>query len=344
MRILFIGPMPPPVGGATVLFKQLIDDIKSTGDEEIILINTTGGKGLINYISRILKIIFLLTTNISKADVVSFHSSISGAVKIGVVVHVFCLIFNKKWSFRGFGGNYNKWYENTGFLNRCLFNHTVLSANLVLFETKESVNYFRLKTNSRVEWYPNSRKIERQYLDSVVRTQARKFIFLGHVKETKGIKLILKMASGMPEDISIDIYGPLLDGMHVSDFDNTSVRYCGSIPSDMVNTVLKKYDVLLFPTFYDGEGYPGVILEAYACGLPVITSRWRNIPEIVDASSGILIEPKNIQELKSAVMYLYNSNEVYMNLCKGVKIKVMEFDSVIWSELFVQMHKNMLLE
>ncbi len=36
--------------------------------------------------------------------------------------------------------------------------------------------------------------------------------------------------------------------------------------------MLQHYDMLLFPTHWIGEGYPGIIIEAYHAGIPVITT------------------------------------------------------------------------
>jgi len=340
LKILLIGPMPPPIGGATVLFKQLVDELELT-DVDVKVINTAGGKGLLQFLTRMLSIGFNILVNISRVDVVSFHSSVSGAYKVGILVRLLCILFGKKWSFRGFGGNYNKWYEHTNAFNRYIFNKTVLSANLVLFETKECVEYFKTKTKSPVRWYPNSRKINYDYLNSDKSEQALKYIFLGHVKETKGVKLILDIANELPDDVTVDIYGPLLDGMTENSFINNKARYCGSLAPEDVMATLVKYDVLLFPTFYEGEGYPGVILEAYSCGLPVVTTLWRNIPEIVDRSSGVLIEPMNSQALKLSILDLRNSNADYSALCSGVKLKINEFSSDVWSKAFVDMHNNL---
>lgn len=46
-------------------------------------------------------------------------------------------------------------------------------------------------------------------------------------------------------------------------------------------TLLQDCDVLLFPTYYPFEGHPLVVLESLACGLPVLATAWRGIPEML---------------------------------------------------------------
>ena len=53
---------------------------------------------------------------------------------------------------------------------------------------------------------------------------------------------------------------------------------------------LSKYDVMLFPTYWDGEGFPGIAIDAYISGLPIIASDWSMNKEVVeDGKTGFII-------------------------------------------------------
>lgn len=60
------------------------------------------------------------------------------------------------------------------------------------------------------------------------------------------------------------------------------VHYGGSVPFDQSVAVLKDYFALLFPTRFFTEGVPGTLIDAYAAGLPVISSRWESFADVVD--------------------------------------------------------------
>ena len=50
------------------------------------------------------------------------------------------------------------------------------------------------------------------------------------------------------------------------------------------------------------EGQPNVILEAFACGIPVVASRVGGIPELItDNRQGVLTEPADVPSLKTAL-------------------------------------------
>jgi len=57
-------------------------------------------------------------------------------------------------------------------------------------------------------------------------------------------------------------------------------------------------DVLAFPSFYEGFGLP--VLEAMACGIPVVASNRTSVPEIV-GDAGILLDPEEVLGLAEAI-------------------------------------------
>lgn len=70
---------------------------------------------------------------------------------------------------------------------------------------------------------------------------------------------------------------------------------------DDIPEIISILDVLVLPSLY--EGFPNVILEAYACKKPVVATRVGGIPElVVDNHTGILVEPKSPEEMASAII------------------------------------------
>lgn len=60
------------------------------------------------------------------------------------------------------------------------------------------------------------------------------------------------------------------------------VHYGGSVSFEKSVEVLRSYFALLFPTRFFTEGVPGTLIDAYASGLPVISSRWESFGDVVD--------------------------------------------------------------
>jgi hypothetical protein len=62
------------------------------------------------------------------------------------------------------------------------------------------------------------------------------------------------------------------------------IELVGFLDSEQKKSALEEADCLVFPTFYEGETQGLVLLEAMSSGLPVITTSWRGVPEILPES------------------------------------------------------------
>lgn len=77
------------------------------------------------------------------------------------------------------------------------------------------------------------------------------------------------------------------------------ITYLGKLDRHTLVQVYNAADLLLSPSLY--EGYGMTILEAMACGTPVITSNVSSLPEVAGDAS-ILVEPTNLQAIEEAVV------------------------------------------
>ncbi len=100
------------------------------------------------------------------------------------------------------------------------------------------------------------------------------------------------------EALSLDIYGQVWEeykerfDMVQKDFPSY-VRYCGSIDADKSVEALKDYFALLFPTYYEGEGFAGTLIDAFSAGVPVIATDWRYNAELVSDKTGYVFSTGN---------------------------------------------------
>jgi len=73
----------------------------------------------------------------------------------------------------------------------------------------------------------------------------------------------------------------------------------------------------------ESEGFPNVVLEAMAAGLPVVATRVGGVPEIIeDGRSGILIPPKNYQALADAVLRVMQNPPLAVQLARAGQQRV----------------------
>lgn len=339
-KILYLGFTPPPIGGVSVLSTQLYNYLKQNTDYEIYFIDMKTQYSKFKYFKE-------LINKIRKVDLVTFQygNNVSYFNKLDILNYLITRLFRKKLLFRCFGGSAHSAFSRYGYLKRSLIKRTLLKSDIILFETLENVNYFKhIEEFNRIEWYPNNKNCISQV--HIRDKKANRFCFFGQIKLSKGILEIYEASNNLPEDICIDIYGPT--GFDISEKrlselnDKYKAKYRGCIEPENVTEKMKEYDALLLPTYYDGEGYPGVILEAYTMNMPIITTNWNSLTEIVNDNNGILITPRNADELKNAILKLYNDKNMYVSFQKYISEDRLKYDSKVWNEYFVKLLDELL--
>ena len=103
--------------------------------------------------------------------------------------------------------------------------------------------------------------------------------------------------------------------MGLTDFLCIGIQYKGMVESSKSVEVLKSYYVLLFPTRFFTEGIPGTIVDAYAAGIPVISSRWESFSDVVDErETGFGYEFGNVNELIKMIKYVLNQPDYIIKM------------------------------
>lgn len=93
------------------------------------------------------------------------------------------------------------------------------------------------------------------------------------------------------------------------------LQYKGIIDYDKTVETLSHYFVMLFPTFYHGEGFPGNVIDAYNSALPIIATNWLyNADVVLDNKTGILVPIKSPVSISDALVKLYNNRELRQSL------------------------------
>lgn len=101
---------------------------------------------------------------------------------------------------------------------------------------------------------------------------------------------------------SLDIYGQV-DENQTEWFEKLQktfpdfVRYGGAIPFDRSVETLKNYFALLFPTYYEGEGFAGTLIDAFSAGVPVMASDWKYNTELVNEKVGYIFKTRDTDAL-----------------------------------------------
>jgi len=93
-----------------------------------------------------------------------------------------------------------------------------------------------------------------------------------------------------------------------SAYGSESIELVGFLDAGQKKSALEEADCLVFPTFYEGETQGLVLLEAMSAGLPVITTSWRGVPEVLPEGYPWVVAPRSAEELAGAIIAAVESN------------------------------------
>jgi glycosyltransferase involved in cell wall biosynthesis len=88
------------------------------------------------------------------------------------------------------------------------------------------------------------------------------------------------------------------------------VTFHGKLEHANVISVLKQNHVFCYPTSAS-EGFPKVVLEALASGMPVITTRVSVLPDLISSGCGVLLDSSSSTELSKAVIDICSDSNKY---------------------------------
>lgn len=329
-KLLIIGSLPhynqpATFGGATALVQNLVNFLDSNKSYKFKLIqaNKFIKRGSYLTITNFFYVLLNVIIKLPFYDILMVNVSKNGAFIVAPILFLYSKILRKKFVFRIFGGDLIELLNTQNKILVRFFNYTVMKSDLFFVETLK-IKSMLSTVNTNVAWFPNVRS-KNEYCTS--KSYSKKFIYLGHIQEEKGIEDLFQAAKFLSNDYSIDFYGNITEQKYKADefWENENVTYKGVLNPDEVPEILSKYDVLILPSYK--EGYPGVIIEAFSVGVPVIATNLQGIVEIVNDKLGFLIEPKNHIELKNAITS-FNSNN-YQDYSKNALLQFNKFNSEI---------------
>jgi len=155
-------------------------------------------------------------------------------------------------------------------------------------------------------------------------------LFVGALKKIKGVDYLIEAAkSFLDTNISLYMVGRD-DGMkkslekraHELKIDN-HIKFTGPVNHEDIPLWLSASDILVLPSL--SEGRPNVILEAFACEVPVVATNVGGIPELmINGETGYLVTAKNPMELSEKVNKLLEDRDLRIKMGKFGRMTIIQ--------------------
>lgn len=168
----------------------------------------------------------------------------------------------------------------------------------------------------------------------------RYIYFAGHGLRTKGVYELVEACRSIP-NIRLKMAGTITkevkDELLALSNNQPWLDIVGNDSYENVLTDMMKCDLFVLPTYT--EGFPNVILEAMACGCAIVTTSVGAIPEMleedINGRYGIMVEPKNVAQLKEAIECTLDDEAFKAEIRRNVKIRVNERYNIesVWVQM-----------
>lgn len=157
-------------------------------------------------------------------------------------------------------------------------------------------------------FYPEDRQTARE----TMKVSGFVIASVGNLVAAKGHDLVIAALRDLP-DATLLIAGRGVERQRLEELAMRSgvherVRFLGVLPQPELRTVYSAADCLVLAS--EREGWPNVLLEAMACGTPVVASRVGGIPEIVASkAAGVMLDERSTAGVVRGVAALRNAGE-----------------------------------
>ena len=354
---LLIGAMPPPWHGQSVAFKLLVDGYVNSRDAFTLVdlaqgprtrdkIGTLSAWRAFEYVFILFRafraILFggggpvYLTAAQSRQgflrDVVMIWCARLRACRIVAHIH---------------GGNYGDFYKGCGPAFRWLVRKTLRQVDCIVLLSEElrPMMDFDPVLASRLSVVPNSApfRFEAHHrAKTIVAGAPIRVLYMSNLVESKGYFALLQAADYLVnekgrKDFRFDFCGAFLkndaDDVGVTSVEQARarfeafvrdkglkdyVRYHGVTTGDAKDKVFADSHLFVLPTRYNNEGQPISIIEALAYGMPVLSTRYRAIPDmVIDGETGLFVRADDPRDIGEAILRAVSSPEEFARLSAG---------------------------
>ncbi|MEO8027981.1 MAG: glycosyltransferase family 1 protein [Bryobacteraceae bacterium] len=152
-------------------------------------------------------------------------------------------------------------------------------------------------------------------------------LYVGTIEPRKNVETLLDawntLDAGLRETYDLVIAGPM--GWASAETQHrvrTEAQYLGYVEEAELPALTAGACVFVYPSLYEGFGFP--VAQAMAAGVPVITSNVSSLPEVM-GSGGILVEPKSVAQLSTALIRLLEDSEHRRLLAKRAREEAERF-------------------
>ena len=321
MKIYKLDPNPSDLTGGNKVENLLIACLNECNDEKLVqitdkLMNVSGGK-----LNKVLSywrnwkligqadVVFTNTADRRACFFLHFLKAKKPNIIIVTTHHHFAYLQYKKLSFKR---AFVRFYENNIIKNSDI----LVIPGEYPYALTQKLYPQKLSFFTGVPILKREIKISQRFKGELV--------FVGSIEPRKGLHFLIEALGKVKEDFHLSIagsfvgheeyYEKLINLAKINHIQN-KISFLGRISDEEKEALLNKAYTFVFPT--QNEGCCNAIVEAIACGCPIISSDRAFNADICDHTNSLLVDPDNVDEIRNAILRVKEDNNLRQSLGEG---------------------------
>ena len=344
-KILVVGQTPPPLGGQAMMIKYMLDGsypdieldhVRMTFSKEI----AECGKVNISKIFELPRVLFLILFRRLFGGAQVLYYPCSGPAMVPVIRDM-ALLIPTRWLFKRtifhfHASGHSEFYDRLPAVFRVLFRIAFHRPDAAVHLSK-GVPQDGIKLGAKSNYVvPNGIPDDAAtFLDSP-KGKVPCIFHIGMLMEEKGIRVLVEACRLLKErglEFTLNLVGMFQSGEFeesvrgkVREYGlDDRVIFAGQRFGGEKIQAFAEADIFCFPTFHPTEGFPVALLEAMSFALPVVTTKWRGLAEVVeDGKSAFLVPIQDPEALAEKLEILVRDGNLRKRMGKRGRERFLE--------------------
>lgn len=335
-RILIIGQTPPPFGGQAINIEKILHTLqKNQVNHRFIRLHFSDqlndmGRFNITKAWRLLttlcKIFFYLVSYRPHLVYYPPAGPTRNAIYRDMILLLPIRLLKRKLVFHFHAGGLSDMYQSFSPLMQSLYRYVYYRVAHAICLSERGKRDPEALYAQQIHIIPSGVEDMRK---TITRSQQDEFVvlFAGLCSESKGIldfittiKKCHQVNSAIKGRVLGKIFGEKEEKAIAAACNEGILRYEGVQTGEAKKEMFASSAVFLFPSFFESESFPTVILEAFSASLPVVSTNWRGIPDqVTNGLDGYIVNVHDTNTMASHITNLAATPSLYQQLASNAR-------------------------
>ncbi len=299
------------------------------------------GNFSINKLFHAIKIVMMVILHRFKYNIENIYYPPSGPNKLPMF-RDFIVLLSTRWLFKKtifhfHASGISEIYNNLPYYIKPLYRLAYFNPDLSIMQSKLNPNDGQFLNSKKNIFLPHGIKDNSINFAKFSENKIPHILYIGVIKETKGIDYLIdacKILANKMIKFKLILVGKFDSKQYEKHIIDKICKYNlesyiiikGVLIGEEKYKIYLQSDLLCFPTFFESESFGLVLLEAMQFSLPIVTTNWRAIPDIIsDGEEGFLVPIKNSLQLANKLEVLVNEKTVRKIFGERARQKYLNF-------------------